>query len=463
MKRLIFLLIFSILINSIIAHAQEVIGKWSGNLNIMGKELPIAFNISEDKGNVISTMDSPSQNAFGIPTDRTTFNGNKIEIVINNIGAFFQGTVSNGNITGTFNQNGIPFSITLTHNELQERLRPQTPTPPFSYDSEDISFTNAKANVKLAGTITKPSTDGTFPTVILVAGSGPNDRDETIFEHKPLWVIADHLTRNGFLVLRYDKRGVAQSTGKYATATTLDFAEDVKWAIEYLKSRDDVDISKIGIIGHSEGGVIAPMVAYERDDINFIVLLAGMGTKGIDLIIDQNEIALRQINTDSNIIADISKANKDLFEKAIKWQDNDADNTYIDILLDSIWNKSPSSTKGNADKERFITTTKSTLLSPWYRYFLNIEPTEYLLKTKCAVLAINGGKDMQVLADKNLEMIEYALRKGGNSNFKIRKYPNLNHLFQNSDTGQVSEYINIEETFSEEVLIDIVDWIKAVI
>ena len=446
-----------------IVNAREVIGKWSGSLNIMGTELPIAFNIFEEKGNVISTMDSPSQNAFGIPTDRTTLNGNKIEIVINNIGAFFQGTVSNENITGTFNQNGIPFPITLSHNVLQERLRPQTPTPPFSYDIEDISFANHKDNVKLSGTITKPSIDGTFPTVILVAGSGPNDRDETIFEHKPLWVIADHLTRNGFLVLRYDKRGVAQSTGKYATATTLDFADDAKGAIEYLKSRDDVDISKIGIIGHSEGGIIAPMIASERDDINFIVLLAGMGTKGIDLIIDQNEIALNQLNTDSNIIADISKANKELFEKAIKWQDNDADNTDIDMMLDSIWNKTPLSTKANANKEQFIKSTKTALLSPWYRYFLNIEPTEYLLKTKCAVLAINGEKDMQVLADKNLEMIQSALRKGGNSNFKIRKYPNLNHLFQNSNTGQVNEYINIEETFSEEVLIDIVDWIKAVI
>lgn len=458
MKKILFTLIHIFIVSY--AYTQSFEGKWSGNLNIMGQELPIVFNISNDNNSgYITKMDSPAQNAFGIATDRTTAKNNKIEILINNIGAFFQGTLSSDSIVGTFNQNGIPFPLTLKHGELQNRLRPQTPIPPFNYEIEEITFTNNKSTATLSGTITKPKGNGKFPAVVLVAGSGPNDRDETIFEHKPFWVIADHLTRNGFMVLRYDKRGVAKSTGRYANATTLDFAEDVSQAIEYLKSRSDVDKSAIGIIGHSEGGVIAPMVASECGDVSFIILMAGMGTKGIELILEQNEIAMKNLNEDPKATAYIMEKNKQLFSMISSWTGSNDDNEALNLMLDDIWNNTPLSAKQGVSKKQFIDSNKSVLLSPWYSYFLNIDPRKYLENTKCSVLAINGDKDTQVLAEKNLSIIEASLLKGGNNKFKIKTYPNLNHLFQKCETGYVDEYIKIEETIDTQVLTDITNWI----
>lgn len=458
MKKTILLFLFISIIATI--NAQNIVGKWSGTLDIMGQDLPIVFNISHKDDIYKAKMDSPAQNAFGLPTDKTTFDNNNIEIIANGLGIIYKGILESDSIRGTFNQGGVAFPLILKQEEITSRLRPQTPTPPFPYKIEEIAFHNKKDDIYLSGTITTPDTIGTFPAVVLVAGSGANDRDETIFEHKPLWVIADYLTRNGFMVLRYDKRGVGSSTGKYDSATTLDFAEDAKEAINYLKSRDDVDKSSIGIIGHSEGGIIAPMIASENKDIKFIVLLSGMGTKGIDLIVDQNEISLNAQNIEPNNIKELLKTNREMFESLNDWEGNENDKTKLRDYINIVWNKTPLIVRLKMNKDQFIRTNINAMASPWFRYFLTINPEEYLQKTNCAVLAINGDKDTQVLAAKNLSIIKSSLTKGGNNNFDIKIYPNLNHLFQQCETGYVDEYINIEQTIDEQVLIDIKNWIQ---
>ncbi len=265
--------------------AQEITGSWSGTLNVMGNRLPVVFNISRTDSLYSTTMDSPAQNAFGVPTTKTTFSGNRLEIVATGLGIFYQGTVQEDSIIGTFNQGGIPFPLVLKQSGKPLLNRPQEPLPPFPYRSEEVKFPNKKDEIELSGSLTIPDSTGRFPAVVLIAGSGPHDRDETIFGHKPFLVIADHLTRNGFVVLRYDKRGIGNSTGDYQGATTRDFAADAAAAVAYLKTRREVMQSAIGLIGHSEGGLIAPMVASSgKHDIRFIVLMAGMGENGLETV-----------------------------------------------------------------------------------------------------------------------------------------------------------------------------------
>ncbi len=459
MKKLLLLTISISIIT--FAHAQNFVGKWNGELNVMGQKLTIAFNISKTDSTYVTKMDSPAQNAFGLPTDRTKIADNRIEIIATGLAIFYQGVLEGDSIVGTFNQNGIPFPLNLKQSEAPELKRPQEPKPPFDYKIEDVTFSNKKDKVNISGTITLPNSNEQHPAVILIAGSGPNDRDETIFGHKPFWVIADYLTRNGIAVLRYDKRGVGKSTGRYETATTKDFAEDAKAAIAYLKSRADIDKSSIGIIGHSEGGIIAPMIASKQKDVKFIVLMAGMGTKGIDLIMEQNKIGMEHQNIEQENIDELLKLTQQTLEGLSQWKGTDNDRTALRDEINLLWEKTPLIQKMKLNKDQYIRSNLNTLSSPWFREFLQINPKEYLSKVKCPVLAINGEKDTQVVANENIEIIKASLAEGGNNNFETIIYPNLNHLFQESHTGHVGEYATIEQTISPEVLSDILLWIKS--
>lgn len=336
--------------------------------------------------------------------------------------------------------------------------RPQEPKEPFSYTSENITFINYSADsIPLAGTLTLPKDLKNPPVAILISGSGPQDRNEELLGHKPFLVLADYLTNHGIGVLRYDDRGVGESKGDFTTATTFDFATDVEAAIAYLKSRNDVDTSKIGLIGHSEGGIIAPMVASKSKDVAFIILLAGPAVNGAEILLSQSRKAGELAGTpqaflDENeklasIIYDIIRANTE--EEILK--------TNITNALNDYKTNNPLSPLVPHITPVMIAQQLSILKSDWLCNFIRIEPKDYLEKIKCPVLALNGSKDIQVLPDNNLEGIKKGL--ANNKDVTIKKLAGLNHLFQTAETGNVQEYGKIEETFAPIALEIIKDWI----
>ena len=291
MKRITLILLTNIFCLTI--FGQDISGQWNGVLKVQGTQLRIVFNITKTENGINSTMDSPDQGAKGIPTTSTNFENSILKITIANAKIEYEGILGkDNNIVGTFKQGGQSFPMNLTKEiiEKEKLLRPQEPTKPYPYYSEDITFENKKAGINLAGTLTLPKKDGVFPVVILISGSGPQNRDEELLGHKPFLVLSDYLTKNGIAVLRFDDRGTALSKGDFKTATSADFATDVEAGIDYLKTRKEINKKKIGLIGHSEGGLIAPMVASKSKDVSFIVLLAGTGIKGDKLLLLQQKL-----------------------------------------------------------------------------------------------------------------------------------------------------------------------------
>ena len=444
-------------------YSQEIVGTWHGAIKVQGIELEIVFHIEKQDSGYTSLMDSPTQGAFGIATTKTTFKSEQLEVVIANLGAFYQGKLKNDTITGTFNQGGMPFPLILSRTEKKVQLRPQEPKAPYPYDVEDIVFTNTKEKIDLAGTLTIPKGKKKYPAVILIAGSGPNDRDETIFNHKPFWILADYLTRNGIAVLRYDKRGTGESKGEYFTATTQHFAEDAESAFNYLKTRKEIDPSNIGLIGHSEGGVIAPMIAAQNKEIKFIVLMAGLGVTGTELVLTQHEHAFKNSSLTKEEMESLNQALEKVYSSVTGWTEYVGTNQERNQLkeeLSNLWLKLPKEMQGDGQKELFIEKTTANITAPWFRHFLKTNPLGYLQKLTIPVLAINGENDTQVEYKINLNAIDAALKKGNNKHYTIKSYPHLNHLFQESTTGELDEYGKIEQTISPEVLSDITKWIK---
>jgi alpha/beta superfamily hydrolase len=338
--------------------------------------------------------------------------------------------------------------------------RPQEPRSPFPYTTEDVYFTNSEFIITLAGTLTMPEGDGPFPAVIMITGSGAQNRNEELMGHKPFWVIADYLTRNGIAVLRYDDRGVGKSQGNYAAATSADLATDAEAAFKYLKTNSRIDPKAIGLIGHSEGGLIAPIVASSNSQIAFIVSLAGPGVTGEQIILRQGTDISSASGIDKKKINENLSTNKKLFEVIKKEQDNKKAVEEMTSLYREILRKQKASPEETDLALKAITASFNAETIPWFRYFLSTNPGDFWKKVKCPVLALNGEKDMQVAADENLPAIEKALKSGGNNNIKTIKLEGLNHLFQHCKTGLRAEYGEIEETFSSEALKIIVDWIR---
>ncbi|MEM6377365.1 MAG: alpha/beta hydrolase [Bacteroidota bacterium] len=442
--------------------AQEIIGNWEGILAVQGQELPIIFKITQEGDALKATMDSPKQNAFGLPTSTCKFTDGRLTITAPNLGLTFTGTLKGDEIDGNFKQGMMAIPITLTRQEEEaegpaERL--QDPQAPFPYDSEDLTFKNEVANIKLAGTLTTPKNVENPPVVIMVSGSGPQNRNEEIMNHRPFWVWADHLTRQGIAVLRYDDRGVASSEGDHAIATSEDFAEDTKAAIAYLRQQDQFKNSPIGIIGHSEGGMIAPMVAAEDKELDFIVLLAGPGVANDELMYLQNKRFV-----DGQDMPDAARATFLEQQKALFTLVKNSGDRSLEELEDLVFQEYEKRNGGinlreNAEIQRAV----KQFTSPWMRYFLSYDPESTLAKVKCPVLAVNGDKDIQVVSEQNLPGIEKALKESGNKNFTIKTFPGLNHLFQTAETGQVDEYFEIEETVNPAVLEYVTKWILDVL
>ncbi|MDY0344696.1 MAG: alpha/beta fold hydrolase [Lentimicrobium sp.] len=456
------ILIFTLLISHVLT-AQDITGQWNGVLTIQGTQLRVVFHVSKTDNGYSATMDSPDQGAKGIPVTNTTFESPVLKFQIVNAGIEYIGELMGNEIMGTFKQGGLELPMNLTRETIEkiEVKRPQEPARPFPYYSEEVSFQNPGAGITLAGTLTLPGKEGNFPVVILITGSGPQNRDEELLGHKPFLVIADYLTRNGIGVLRYDDRGVGQSTGDFKAATTADFATDVESAIAYLKTRKEVNVHKIGLAGHSEGGIIAPMVASESNDVSFIVLLAGTGIRGDKLLLLQQELIAKANGVSETEIEKSIRANSRLFEMVVKSNDNEKLKADLTNEINDIFkNDTSAEIPGGMTKDEFISIQVDQITSPWMQYFMKYDPATTLEKVKCPVLAVNGEKDLQVPPKENLTAIHNALEKGGNKNITTIEFPDLNHLFQESKTGSPTEYATIEQTFSPTALEEITRWIK---
>lgn len=456
-------IIVLVLLASFAGFAQEITGSWNGLLAVQGQKLRLVFNISKVENVLQANMDSPDQNAFGIPVSEVSFANNQLKVVVKQIGLEYNGTLQGDSIVGTFNQMGLkaPLVLTQTKIEVKAPERPQNPKAPFPYAAEEVTFANVEANIKLAGTLTLPDTKGKVPAVVLISGSGPQNRDEELMGHKPFHVLADHLTRNGFAVLRFDDRGVGQSEGNFAKATSFDFATDAKAAIDYLKTRSDIDASKIGLMGHSEGGLVAPIVASQHPaDVGFIVLLAGPGLPGSQIILLQQELIGRASGASQTELELGRRANEQIFAQVYKSKDPEVLRTEITNVLKTFIDEKPEIVPQGLSPEQYMSMQISQLLSPWMLNFLTYDPVPALEKVRCPVLAINGEKDLQVPPKENLSKIAEALQKGGNKKVTTLELTGLNHLFQECETGAPSEYAQIEQTMSPKALDAITGWLK---
>lgn len=461
MKKTTFILLASLF--SLSNFGQEITGQWNGALKVQGTQLRLVFNVAKTDNVLSSTMDSPDQGAKGIPTTTTSFENSILKITIANANIDYEGTLGKDNIIiGTFKQGGQSFPMNLSKEiiEKEKLVRPQEPTKPYPYYSEDITFENKNAGISLAGTLTLPKKDGVFPVVILISGSGPQNRDEELLGHKPFLILSDYLTRNGIAVLRYDDRGVEQSKGDFTMATSADFATDVESAISYLKTRKEINIKKIGLIGHSEGGLIAPMVASTSKDVAFIVLLAGTGIQGDQILLLQQKLIGKASGISDVDLQKNEIENRKIFDIVNESNNLEQLNNELTIYLTQSLNDNPEGKPAGMSDDDFVKLQVKQIANPWMQYFIKYDPTPALEKVKCPVLAINGEKDLQVPPKENLEAIKKALTKGGNKKVTTKEFPNLNHLFQECKTGSPDEYATIEQTFSPTALTEILNWIQ---
>lgn len=436
---------------SLWAQKPSIEGSWEGALQLPSAKLRLRIHLKPaESGGWTATLDSPDQGAFGLPVSSVTFVENVLKWQMNQLRASFEGRLNEAGaeIAGTFTQ-GAAMPLTLKRLDAAAAVsapkRPQEPKPPFPYSAEDVTFSSKTPGVTLAGTLTVPAGAGPHPAVILVTGSGPQDRDESLMGHKPFWVLADHLSRRGIAVLRYDDRGAGKSTGTFSTATTADFALDAEGAFDFLQTRSGIDARKIGFAGHSEGGMIAPMVAARRSGVAFLVLLAAPGVSGAEVILEQGQALAKAAGASQQQLAAAREA-QSKFTQAVK---DTPDSAELEKKLRVLLAGQP-----NADVEI------RRVLTPWFRYFFTYDPAPTLAKVKCPVLALNGEKDLQVIPDQNLPVIKAALEKAGNTDVTIVRLPGLNHIFQTAKTGGVSEYAQIEETMSPAALEAVSNWIR---
>ncbi|MBA4411418.1 MAG: alpha/beta fold hydrolase [Bacteroidota bacterium] len=447
-----------------LAFGQDITGQWNGILKVQGTQLRIVFNINKAEKGFSSTMDSPDQGAKGILVTYTSFENQTLKLAVSNAGIEYEGVLDKGNnIVGNFKQAGMSFPLNLSKEiaEKEKIIRPQEPIKPYSYYEEEVTFENAKAGITLAGTLTLPKKEGVFPAVVLISGSGPQNRDEELMGHKPFLVLSDFLTKNGIAVFRFDDRGTASSKGNFNGATSLDFSSDVEAGLTYLLTRKEINKKKIGLIGHSEGGIIAPMVANSTKDIAFIVLLAGTGISGDQLLLLQQELIGKASGLSDEDLKKARMINLGAYELVEKAKTTDQ----LKVDLTNYIKKSLAES-GNTFKpegmseDDFVKLQVDQITSPWMLYFINYNPAEALKKVKCPVLALNGEKDLQVPPKENLKAIKKALAKGGNKKVTTIELPGLNHLFQECKTGLPAEYATIEQTFSPTAMTEILKWIK---
>ena len=425
-------------------------GLWLGTMKVSEQmSLRLGFEISQvEDGAYVAKMNVIEQKALDIPMDTCIFSGDSLYIEFKGAGIIYLGTFSGeeDRILGTYSQGGGSFTLDMIRVDEWplEVERPQTPVRPFPYDEVEVKFENSEAGIILAGTLTKPREGNNLPAVVLISGTGRNDRDETSMGH--FLLLSDFLTRNGFAVLRYDKRGVGASGGDYAQATTFDFAEDAWTALKYLRAQPFVNPDLTGLIGHSEGALIAPIVASEHvNAVAFIVMMGGIGIPGSELLLSQSENLARINGVPEEEITEIKEKNRALYAIAGSG------------LEDSLMDVKCIEAVPDLDESML-----NTLKWVWFRTFLSLDPASYLSKVSCPVLAITGEKDVQCSPEENLAAIEASLKRAGNRNYLIKVMPGLNHLFQTAESGSPYEYEQIPEIISPDALDFILDWLHGV-
>jgi fermentation-respiration switch protein FrsA (DUF1100 family) len=457
MKRLVAALVLLPLLAVAAPSQPNIEGAWEGALKVMGIQLRIVFKIKKSGDKLTATLDSPDQGAKDVPFDEATFQDGKLTLKLAKANATYQGKLDGQKLTGTWTQNGnaLPLELARTDHPTTIAAKPQEPKPPLPYDAIDVTVDNVKApGVKLACTLTEPRGKGPFPAVALITGSGAQDRDEALLGHRPFLVLADALTRKGIAVLRCDDRGTAKSTGDFKAATTFDFVGDALSQVAFLRTRPEIDKAHVGLAGHSEGGLIAPIAAAQSKDVAFIVMLAGTGLPGEDILYLQGA---KMMKAEGKSDADI-KLETETQKKVFAILHTEKDDAVIAKKMREIWAALPEDQRKKPENsETNLNMQIKTVTSPWFKTFLTLDPRPYLKQVKVPVLALNGERDTQVPPKENLPEIQAALK--GNPDVTVKELPELNHLFQHCKTGALTEYAKIDETFSPQALDLIGDWV----
>ena len=440
---------------------------WNGRITISEAyvlDFSVAFSVVDNT--VMGSIAIPKQGVKGLPLEDIKIEDNALSFTFKPKGypptmwaKYHFPKSETGSLQGTLQQAGQTFPAVLQQEKLKAKNRPQTPKGPFPYNSKEVQYTNPKDGATLAGTLSIPQGAGPFPVVQLITGSGAQDRDETIFDHKPFWVIADHLTRNGIAVLRVDDRGIGGSTGASPENTTYTFASDVVAGLDFLRTQKMIDPQKMGLIGHSEGGMIAPIVASQRSDVAFLVLLAGPGVNGFEVLVQQNrDLALAKKYSAERVDNMIKAYRVAMDPKGSSEHEEDRARALIRAQL-ALSDQEVSEEK----EQKIVQNLLKTKNAPWIQTFMSIDPASYLQKVQVPVLALNGSLDLQIHADINLKGIEQGLLRGGNKTYQLVKLENHNHMFQHANYGTVEEYGILEETFSPEALTIMTSWIRTTI
>ncbi|THD61497.1 alpha/beta fold hydrolase [Phenylobacterium sp.] len=427
-------------------------GDWAGAVEMTsGIKMHLALHVvTTEAAGTTAKLDVAEQGSVAQPVSSITRDGDKVTFEMRYVGVRFAGVLdANGRIAGAWRQAGTESPLILARSVSAATPtvlnRPQTPTKPYPYREEAVVFDNAAAHVRLAGTLTLPQGKGPFPVAVLISGSGPNTRNEPVLGHQIFLVLADHLTRNGIAVLRYDKRGVGESTGDYSKATTQDFADDAEAAVRYLAARPDIDKRHIGLIGHSEGGLIVPIVAARDPAVSFIVMMAGPGVNGTDVYVEQARRIFQAMGATPEAVAKAATQRMAMIRIIQTTKDSAEVSAKVAALFGP--NIAPS----------LIKTAVDTYNTDWFREFFAYDPQPALRKVHCPVLALNGDKDVQVSSAQNLPAIRAAL--AANRDVEIDEIPGLNHLFQTAKTGGLDEYAQIEETVAPVALDKITFWV----
>ena len=436
---------------------SKVEGTWQGAIETGNMRMRLQLHLSHDeKGQLTAAVDSLDQGIQGIPASHVTEQAGQVKFELPAFGAEYNGALNatKNEIAGHWSQNGNLETLDFRRSDkILELRRPQNPAKPYPYKEEEVSFAAGDGKLALAATLTLPQGAGPFPAALLVGGSGPNDRDETIAGHKPFLVLADFLTKRGIAVLRYDKRGIAKSTGNYADATMENFTQDAQAALGYLKSRKEVDVKRLGIIGHSEGGILGALVATRSNDLNWMVLLATPATTGERTLLRQSELIARA----GGLAEEQITRSLEFDRKAYRAVREEKDAAALERRLRTLVEQSG---LGAAMPPAALQAQIRMMSSPWFREFLDYDPAPALEKLKCPVLALSGDRDLQVDSTENVPLLRKAYESSGNKDFMVVEIEGVNHLFQKAQSGSPALYGAIEETIAPEILTAVGNWVS---
>ena len=442
-----------------------IVGNWVGVLTVQGLKLRLALRVSSsDERILVAKLDSIDQGAKDLPVDEIALEGNVVRFSARRLGLSFTGILDDARsrIRGEIQQGAATMPVTFERvTAVPVVARPQEPRKPYPYKEYEVRYTNGADGAQLAGTLTIPSAQGPHPAVILITGSGTQDRDETIAGHRPFLVLADHLTRRGIAVLRSDDRGAGGSSPGSTHDTSETFAGDVLAAVDFLRQRRDIDTTRIGVLGHSEGALIAVMAATRRPGIAFVVMMAGTGQPGEAVILAQTELAQRKYGVAPDIVSTTRTALQRVFAALRAHTDPAAALAAMRTALDDQAAALPETSRVSfAVVRNNIAPQLKLYTTPWFRFFLDYDPATHLRQLRVPLLAVSGELDVQALPEENLARIDAEARSGGNVDVSVRQLPHLNHLFQNAQTGLPNEYSTIEETIAPAALNLISLWIE---